>query len=518
MQSSFKTTLLVFLGTVGLSASATSETLPPKILKVSPDSVYANATDYAFPVYKTQVFGENFAVEDQNLKIYLDGREATVVWGEPPKKSPSPAPGTNKTTPAATPKGAQPATGSDSNKTTQALTNKGADVYAIRETGSSRVVLMINKRSFRGTVQLSVATAEGDPPIVTKSDAISLVLAKRDYGSLFQVWALLISIVILAIPILLVKSTGSYHVPNKPNWIVGALFLDKETATYSLSKFQFYLWTAVSVFGYVYLFGSRYFIQGISEFIEIPKNLPGIVLISAATGAAAQFVTTQRGPKGAGEEHPAYADFVSSGGIVVAERFQFFVWTVMGALAFLYLTISQDPARISALPTVPDGFLQLMGISSLGYLAGKLARRPGPVIDDVKMETKGVPDLTLITLRGRILSPNATFKITYKPERADKKKEQNITSLLTSTPEIKDKDEQSKPDDTAKTLVITVTAKCDDLLKDASKFTISNPDGQSASWSLDQSTEDQPAEPPAEAPAEANPTVTESAPAVVAEN
>jgi hypothetical protein len=31
----------------------------------------------------------------------------------------------------------------------------------------------------------------------------------------------------------------------------------------------------------------------------------------------------------------------------------------------------------------PDGFLALMGVSSFGYLGGKLARKPGPIIDDI---------------------------------------------------------------------------------------------------------------------------------------
>ena len=151
----------------------------------------------------------------------------------------------------------------------------------------------------------SEARVEGTS--IAKSDEqLPIVLAKRNFGYWFQLGAFGLSFVILAVPVLLVKYSGqSYSVPNKPHWIVAALFLDKETATYSLSKFQFYVWTAVSVFGYVYLFAARCLIQGIWEFIEIPKSLPGLVLISAATGAAAQFVTTQRGPKGAGEEHPA---------------------------------------------------------------------------------------------------------------------------------------------------------------------------------------------------------------------
>src|SRR5262249_45361112 len=55
-----------------------------------------------------------------------------------------------------------------------------------------------------------------------------------------------------------------------------------------------------------------------------------------------------------------------------------------------------------------QGFLQLMGISSAGYLGGKLARKPGPVIDQIQPSRNG--QLTL-TLTGRCLSTAATFRI-----------------------------------------------------------------------------------------------------------
>jgi hypothetical protein len=292
------------------------------------------------------------------------------------------------------------------------------------------------------------------------------------------------------------------EVTKKKRSVVAALFLDKETATYSLSKFQFYLWTAVSVFGYVYLEASTCIVQGVWKFIDIPSNLPSIVFISASTGALAQFVTAQRGPKGAGEEHPSLADFVSSGGVISAERVQFFIWTILGVAVFLWLVILQDPASISSLPTVPDGFLQLMGISSLGYLSGKFARRPGPVINDIAPKvdapnpdpTKPAPaaptngKVTLLTVRGRILSPDADFKITYQApgkagSAAPEEKEILLTGELAPKKiDVLERDEQSNPDKTAKKLELTINQGDLKWLRGASKFTISNPDGQCASW------------------------------------
>jgi hypothetical protein len=134
------------------------------------------------------------------------------------------------------------------------------------------------------------------------------------------------------------------------------------------------------------LAAARAYVQGVWTFIAIPDNLPGIVFISATTGALAVVATNSRGPKGAGDVHPSLADFVSSGGVVTVERVQFFIWTIIGAFIFLWLSLVQTPVDIVELPKVPDTFLQLMGISSLGYLSGKFARKAGPIINDVSVK------------------------------------------------------------------------------------------------------------------------------------
>ena len=448
--------------TILLTRSLAAETkTPPKILKVFPKAVYADEDHFQYPLYPITVFGENFP-DNADLRIYLDDREAHLTWAPPPKKTANPPSGTKGGTQAR---------------------DEGEEIYAQRDEGSSQLKLWINKNHYSGTFDLQVGSANPNGGPALRSDERPLVtLAKVNPGPLFKGGVLVFAIIILMVPVWMVwASAQSFKVPNNPHWIVAALFLDKETATYSLSKFQFYIWTAVSVFGYIYLFAARGLVQGVWSFIEIPGSLPGIVGISAFTGVAAQFITTQRGPKGAGEEHPAYADFVSSGGVVVAERFQFFVWTIIGALAFFWLVINEDPLTIIGLPKVPEGFLQLMGISSLGYLGGKLARKPGPVVDDV-VTTLPDPKTLVMTLRGRILSKNATFKISYKGASQDNAPSAWGETPLTGNldPKILEPDDQSI--DTAKKLQITIQ-NCDlRWLQGDSKVVISNPDGQSASW------------------------------------
>jgi hypothetical protein len=332
---------------------------------------------------------------------------------------------------------------------------------------------------------------------VTWDDTSSneVILQLPDFFGLSRVPDLAVVLLALALagalfylPIYLVKRWGVSGVPGTgKGWIVAALFLDKETATYSLSKFQFYLWTVAGLISYIYLALSRSLRQGYFDFHDIPNNLPGIIFISAATTASAQLITVARGPKGAGDQNPSYADFVSTGGMVVAERFQFFVWTILGCLIFLLLVFSIPPNHIKDVPTVPNGFLELMGISSLGYLGGKLARKPGPVIDEITPSiVTSVPTLHL-AIKGRILSPDATFKLTYQtvdpkdPTKLNVEQEVDLARESLEV-EVKERDEQTKPEITAKKLELTIKNHRPEWLIGKPNLTISNPDGQAATW------------------------------------
>ena len=193
--------------------------------------------------------------------------------------------------------------------------------------------------------------------------------------------------------------------------ILTTLLLDPQTDIYSLEKFQFYCWTGASVFGYIYLLVTRSLIQGRFEFADIPENLPGLILVSGTTSAISTAITAARGSKGAGDIRPSLSDFVTVGGVVSSERFQFFVWTILGALAFLFLIVVQSPGQFQDLPKIPEGFLYLMGVSSAGYLGGKLARKQGPVIDSIDATLGSL----IFAIYGHGLSRTASFEIDGKP-------------------------------------------------------------------------------------------------------
>ena len=74
-------------------------------------------------------------------------------------------------------------------------------------------------------------------------------------------------------------------------------------------------WTTVSVFGFVYLYLCRTYVQWNFTFPPIPDGLPTLLGVSAGTTVAAMGITVNHGSKGAGPVHPSMADFISTGGI-----------------------------------------------------------------------------------------------------------------------------------------------------------------------------------------------------------
>lgn len=321
-------------------------------------------------------------------------------------------------------------------------------------------------------LRIAVGDAVSDPPV-----AVVLAPVRRSTPIVTAVLVLVLLIAMVAW--LLGTRRSSYKIAGRDVSLLSALLLDPATDTYSLSKAQFYAWTAAAAFGYSYLTLARSLIQGHFEFAPIPENLPGILAVSVGTATVGLGVNNVR-PKGAGNVQPGLADFITSGGVVAAERLQFLVWTVLGLLIFVMLVITSDPATIATLPTIPEGFLYLMGISSFGYLGGRLARKGGPIIDEI------IADVSSLTLEihGRNLSKDASFRIDTEDVTLDMLSGERRA-------EFSPKDDESQDTTLAKILKLTMPtpkpawttrASHPDAQKRTHTLTIINPDGQKADW------------------------------------
>lgn len=228
--------------------------------------------------------------------------------------------------------------------------------------------------------RLQVAVGFGDTPSETREFRVFSMTARR-----VAALSLLIAVVLALVPLALLAFMRKSLVIGGQPYRFRLLFLDSETETYSLSKLQFYMWTAAALFGYAYLVISRVRIQG-GTWPDVPGTLPGIIAVAGGTAVGAQVITSMKGSKGGGEQWPSVADLITSGGVVAIDRVQMLLWTIFGVGTFVYLIPQLGPGTITDLPAVPETLMYLMGLSSAGYLGGKLARKAGPVITEISLK------------------------------------------------------------------------------------------------------------------------------------
>jgi hypothetical protein len=348
----------------------------------------------------------------------------------------------------------------------------------------------IPKDKFQSPLKLRVRV--GDNVSGTKDISLSRV----DKGSPLKIGLAILAVIVVAMGAVGGSMGKATTASGLKLGFIERLLLDAETETYSLSKFQFYLWTFVGIFAYVYIMVAKSLVQGKFEFVDIPAGLPGIIFASAGTTVLAQGIAGNRG-KGAGSLKPSFADFVTTGGVVAVERFQFLVWTLLGAGTYVFLTLMRDPAVVEGAPTIPEGFLYLMGISSAGYLGGKFTRKPGPVID----ETMAVEGSLRLEIRGRNLSKDAIFHIADTKIEVEREKEagsETKAKPLGTKNKLKVLTKQDDPQhpDFAKVLILELDTEGKNWGKEKTKLRLTNPDGQYAEDSFEVKKESEKKEPP----------------------
>jgi hypothetical protein len=277
----------------------------------------------------------------------------------------------------------------------------------------------------------------------------------------------------------------SFRIKSQTYNVFQQLIIDKETNTFSLSKLQVVLWTGACLFCYVYFALCHMWVQWRFDFPDVPEGLPLLLGLSVGTSVAAGGLAASRGTKGAGPESPGMADFISSGGVVMPERFQFFVWTLVGVLGFVTIVLSTDPGQLATLPTIPNNFSLLMGVSSLGYLAGKTVRAPGPIVSTATRALDSQRGAWRVIIMGQNLDAAAMLRINEREFASDAMPEGGVQ---TAAPTRRTK--------------LTWTIPADQVPPEFMTFEVVNPDRQSASGSFESTVVSSAQEPvPAPTPA-----------------
>lgn len=394
------------------------------------------------------------------------------------------------------------------------------DCYDLKVNSDRQITLTIHELTTKTELY---ARSQGfsiavDGVAAEPNSSVSLTLISHGPG-VAKIWAvvtLLFLALILVVLLMSGKSATSRKLNDRDYWL-SMLFYDVQTNSYSLSKCQFYAWTATAVLGYVYLAVSKSFVQGSGVFPDIPPGLPGILLASVGTVVVSTGITNAKGNKGAGNPGPNLSDFVCTGGVVAPDRLQFLIWTIIGIGTFLSIVWQSDPRSIDGLPTIPPGFMQLMGLSSAGYLAGKLVRKAGPTLTAVAVTSlspnpnppapggaaggAAPMDTLRFELTGSGLSKSAIFMVddtTIFPDPLLGDKGEKGPQVLRPDPAINDPDFGS-------VIAFTIPKPQLDFLG-KHIFTITNPDAQKAVlpyqvFTVSSVTATNPAPPPAPAPA-----------------
>ncbi|MDT4287979.1 hypothetical protein RO575_00235 [Methylomonas sp. MO1] len=282
-------------------------------------------------------------------------------------------------------------------------------------------------------IQLKIADKESS----RSTQKITFASRSKDFPKQVAVTAAIVFFAILLFVYFVTKAKKGTQIAGEDNKssFFGRLFIEPETNTYSLSRMQFYIWTGVGVFGYAYLAGSKWLVQGLwTTLVEVPQNLPGVILISTLTGIGGLHLQESQA-KGAGPEKPSLGDFFMTGGVIAPERVQFVVWTVVAVIGFITQLLATDPGIITDLPKIPDGFLELMGISSFGYLGGRFIRKPGPILEKITSSSSGSDFKVVLEGKNLPIPENATFKLgnktlTIKPDQFSDLKPQDQGSKL----------------------------------------------------------------------------------------
>ncbi len=245
------------------------------------------------------------------------------------------------------------------------------------------------------THTVNVSIDGSDNTILERAPKLGVVYT---YSIKWRAWVFLL--VIIAAVYLLYKLF--YKVPQGQQryTFLKMLLLDQETQTYSLSRVQFVAWLSVIIWCYSFLYYAHEMVDKYQSFPDVGGAVYTF-LISLGTLVAAQATSRAVGPKGAGEVHPSPADLVVHGGVLALDRVQQLVWTAIAIVIFVRITVATFGSA-QGLPEIPQQLLVLMGLSSAGYLGGKLVRGPGPVINEVSARAGSV----ILTIRGKHFSKN----------------------------------------------------------------------------------------------------------------
>lgn len=175
------------------------------------------------------------------------------------------------------------------------------------------------------------------------------------------------------------------------------LFASDGGGGFSISKFQFFVWTMVVGYVYALLYAARLAATGNPQFLtSVPANVLLVMGFSVSTAIAAKAITVNYLSQGrltqqtAGQGNQGASSLITSDDIPDLNKIQMLFWTLVATIIFIIQAHNSIPQIVACDSTSPNCFpnidntlMLLMGISQASYIGGKLTTTNAPVIQSI---------------------------------------------------------------------------------------------------------------------------------------
>ncbi len=212
---------------------------------------------------------------------------------------------------------------------------------------------LADKAFFRKSIRLKVFV-DGRP-----SSFMKVTILPKNWNKKVIALAILVTVVGLAFISLLI---GKWN-------FVPYVLLDKNTNTYSLSRFQAFIWTVVLTGSYFYIAIAFGILLQNGKIPDFNPSLVGLMSISY-TGFIASHFLNKKNPKNAiSDTPPKLSDLFMENGVIDITRLQLLLFTIVAVIVYLYNLYLNN--TLNGLPDIPATLHGLLASSQTGYIAGK---------------------------------------------------------------------------------------------------------------------------------------------------
>ncbi|MCP5503384.1 MAG: IPT/TIG domain-containing protein [Leptospiraceae bacterium] len=149
------------------------------------------------------------------------------------------------------------------------------------------------------------------------------------------------------------------------------IFLDIKTNTYSLSRFQAFIWTIVLLGSYCYVAICWGLILQSGEIPDFNPSLLGLMAISYGGLLSSTIIENKISKNELRNTQPSMRNLICTGKVIDLARLQLFGFTIVAIFVYIYNLLQSN--ILNGLPDIPVTLHGLLTTSQTGYIAAKAA-------------------------------------------------------------------------------------------------------------------------------------------------